>query len=205
VNERPDTGSDAGFTLIELIVASLLTVLVLIAVGSLLASAGRTEKGTRAATAAATLGQLVARSVTQGVANATAVSVTTNAATGAQLLQARVYSLAASNDPTQGASSGVGCQAWYYDPTSGGAVYVKRVFPAAPIAMPSGAPDSTWQLIGNGLGATVAAATASTVFATPSGTRVDLKFDVLNGTQKPVHIETTVHIPNTTVVSAPCF
>ena len=205
MTRSPVADDDAGFTLIELIVAAALTLVVLLTIGGLLASASKAEKGTRSATAAATLGQLVARSVSQGVANATAVTTTTNASTGAQLLQARVYSLTSANDPTQGNATGVGCQGWYYDPTSGGAIYVKRVFPAAAIAMPTGTPDSTWQLIGSGLGATVAAAQASTVFATPSGTRVDLKFDVLNGSQKPVHIETTVHIPNTTVVSTPCF
>lgn len=202
---RRSEPADAGFTLIELLVAAALTIIVLVTVGTFLASASKASQSTRSATAAATLGQLVARSVTQGVANATAVSVTTNAATGAQLLRARVYTLASATDPTQAAASGSGCQAWYYDPSNGGAVYVKSVFPAAPIAMPTTAPDSTWLQIGSGLGATVSAAGASTVFATPAGLRVDLKFDVLNGSQKPVHIETTVHIPNTTVVSSPCF
>ncbi|WP_431245481.1 PulJ/GspJ family protein [Leifsonia xyli] len=200
-----DRDRESGFTLIELIIAAAITLVVLITVGGFLASASKAEKGTRAATAAATLGQLVARSVSQGVSNATAVSVVTNSVTGAQLLQARVYSMNSTDDPTQGTTSGTGCQAWYYLPTNGGAIYVKRVFPAAAIAMPSGAPDSTWQLIGNGLGATVAAAQSSTVFASPSGTRVDLKFDVVNGAEQPVHIETTIHIPNTTTVSSPCF
>lgn len=196
--------SEAGFTLIELIVASALTIIVLVGVGGLLISANKAQGGTRAATASATLGQLVSRSVTQGVANATAVSVTTDAASGAQLLQARVYSMTAASDPTQ-ATASIGCAAWYYNPAGGGSIYVKKVFPAAAIAMPVGGPDSSWELIGSGLGANVAAAVASTVFATPSGTRVDLKFDVVNGSQKPVHVETTVHIPNTTPVSSPCF
>ncbi|WP_158865661.1 PulJ/GspJ family protein [Leifsonia sp. AG29] len=197
--------SDSGFTLIELIIAAALTIIVLVTVGSFLVSAGKAATSTRTATAAATLGQLVARSVTQGVANATAVGVTTDSTSGAQMLQARVFSLSSTNDPTQGNASGVGCEAWFYLPTNGGAVYVKQVFPASAIAMPTGTPDSTWQLVGNGLGATVSEAESSTVFAAPSGTRVDLKFDVVNGSQKPVHIETTIHIPNTTTVSSPCF
>jgi type II secretory pathway pseudopilin PulG len=205
MKKQPAAPLDEGFTLIELIVAAALTIAILVTIGGLLTSASKAEKSTRAATAAATLGQLLARSITQGVANATAVTTTTDSVSGAQLLQARVYSLSSSDDPTQGTTTGVGCQAWYFDPTNGGAIYMKRVFPAAAIAMPSGAPNSTWELIGSGLGATVAAAQASTVFATPSGTRVDLKFDVLNGSQEPVHIETTVHVPNPTAVSTPCF
>lgn len=201
---RETEQAESGFTLIELIVASALTILVLVAVGGLLISSNKAQAGTKAATASATLGQLVSRSVTQGVANATAVTVTTDSVSGAQLLQARVYSMTAASDPTQ-ASASVGCAAWYYNPAGGGAIYVKKVFPAAAITMPTGTPDSTWELIGSGLGANVSAAQASTVFATPNGTRVDLKFDVVNGSQKAVHMETTVHIPNTTPVSAPCF
>lgn len=195
---------DEGFTLVELVIAATLTIVVLSVLGGLLGSAQRTSSAVRAATASATLGQLIARSVTQGVANATAVTVTTDPA-GDQLLQARVYSMSSANDPTQGNASGVSCMAWYYTPTGGGAIYTKTVNPAAAIAMPAGSVDSSWHVIGNGLGVSVSSSPASAIFATPSGTRVDMKFDVVNGSEKPVHIETTVHIPNTTTVSAPCF
>jgi type II secretory pathway pseudopilin PulG len=207
MTERESTtrATDRGFTLIELMVAALLTILVLVLVGGLLGSAQKAQSAVRSATASATLGQLVARSVTQGVANATAVSVTTDSVTGAQLLQARVYGMSSTADPTQGAPAGVSCKAWYYLPTGGGAIYTKTVTPAAAIAMPSGTPDSTWQLIGNGLGVQVDTSPAATVFSAPAGTHVDLKFDVVNGSQKAVHIETTIHFPNTTTVSAPCF
>ena len=204
MRRRDAEKADEGFTLIELIVAAALTVLVLIAVSGLLISANKAQTSTRAATASATLGQLVARSVTQGVANATAVTVTTDPVSGAQLLQARVYSMTAASDPTQ-TNASIGCSAWYFNPAGGGSIYIKTVLPAAAIAMPAGTPDSSWEIIGSGLGANVAAAQSSTVFATPNGTRVDLKFDVVNGSQKPVHIETTVHIANTTPVSSPCF
>ena len=202
----PSAGNpgDAGFTLIELIVAAALSLVVLSIVGALFASAARTQSTVSSSTAASNLGQLIARSVTQGVANATAVSVTTDP-TGAQLLSARVYGMASATDPTQGSASGVSCTAWFYTPVGGGAIYTKTVTPAAAIVMPTGTPDSSWRLIGNGLGVNVATSPSATIFAAPSGTRVDLKFDVTNGTKSPVHIETTVHIPNLTMVSSPCF
>jgi Tfp pilus assembly protein FimT len=205
IRQRPSADhAEAGFTLIELVVASALTIVVLTVLGTLFTSAARTESTVSSATAAANLGQLIARSITQGVSNATAVTVTTDSS-GDQMLQARVYGMSAANDPTQAASSGVSCQAWYYTASGGGAIYTKTVTPASAITMPSGAVDSTWQLIGNGLGVNVATSPSATIFATPSGTRVELKFDVTSGTLSPVHIETTVHIPNTTTVSAPCF
>jgi hypothetical protein len=108
-------------------------------------------------------------------------------------------------DPTQAAAAGSSCRAWYYSSASGGAMYTKTTTPAAPIAMPTGTPDSSWTLIGNGLQVQVDASPSALIFAAPNGTRVDLKFDVTNGTGNPVHIETTATIPNPTTVSAPCF
>lgn len=196
--------ADGGFTLIELVIAAALTIVVISVLGGLLGSAQRTSSAVTGATASATLGQLIARSITQNVANATAVTVTTDAS-GDELLQARVYTMTAANDPTLGNANGVSCMAWYYTPAGGGAMYTKTVTPAAAIAMPVGAVDSTWQLIGNGLGVQVGLSPASAIFTTPRNDHVGLTFDVLNGSEKPVHIETTIYIPNTTTVSAPCF
>ncbi|NEN04502.1 hypothetical protein G3T36_01320 [Diaminobutyricibacter tongyongensis] len=201
----PERDAEGGFTLVEMLIAVLLGLIVMGVIAGLFASAARTQTSVRTSTQAADLGQLIARSVSQGANNATALSVLTDSVTGAEMLRARVYSMSPTNDPTQGLASGVSCQAWYYSPATGGAIYVKTVTPAAAIPMPTGVPDNSWILIGNGLGVKVGASPSSAIFATPSGTRVDLKFDVTNGTNSPVHIETTTHIPNTTTVSAPCF
>ena len=196
---------DAGLTLIELLIAAALSLLVLALVGGLFQGASHTQTSVRTATQAANLGQLISRSVEQGVNNATALSVQIDTSTGAQLLLARTFSMDPNVDPTQGAANGTSCRAWFYSPASGGAMYTKTITPAAPITMPTGTPDSSWALIGNGLQVGVDASPSALIFAAPNGTRVDLKFDVTNGTGQPVHIETTATIPNPTTESAPCF
>ncbi len=200
-----DVRAEAGLTLIELLVAAALSLLVMALVGGLFLGASHTQNSVRTATQAANLGQLISRSIEQGVDNATALSVQSNTATGSQLLLARKFSMDPNVDPTQGAANGTSCQAWYYSSASGGAMYTKTTTPASPIAMPTGTPDSSWTLIGNGLQVGVDASPSALIFAAPNGTRVDLKFDVTNGTGNPVHIETTATIPNPTTVSAPCF
>lgn len=197
--------AEAGLTLVELLIAATLSLVVLAILGGLFLSAAQTQSSVRSSTQASDLGQLIARSVSQGVSNATALQVQTDSATGAQLMVARIYGMDPAVDPTQGSTAGSSCQAWFYSPLAGGAVYTKRTTPAAAIAMPTGTPDASWALIGNGLEVQVGAAPSALIFSTPSGTRVDLKFDVLNGKDNPVHIETTATIPNPTTESAPCF
>jgi len=196
---------ESGISLIELIVASGLSLLVLSLIAGLFLSTYHAQNSIRTATQAAALGQLIARSVDQGVGNATALKVQTDAGTGAQLMLARVYGMSPGVDPTQGSTAGSSCQAWFYSPAAGGAIYTKRTTPATAITMPTSTPDSSWALLGNGLEVQVGAAPSALIFSTPDGTRVDLKFDVLNGSDNPVHIETTATIPNPTTESAPCF
>lgn len=208
MSTQPASGkarADAGLTLIELLIAALLTLLVLAMVGGLFVGASRTQTTVRSATQAADLGQLISRSIEQGVNNATALSVQVDATSGSQLLLAREYGMDPNVDPTQGSAGGTSCRAWFYTTASGGAMYTKTTTPAAPIAMPTGIPDSSWTLIGNGLQVQVDASPSALIFAAPNGTRVDLKFDVTTTAGQPVHIETTATIPNPTPESAPCF
>lgn len=197
--------AEAGVSLVEVLIAATLSLLILAVIGGLFFSAAHTQNSIRTETQAANLGQLIARSVEQGVNNATALQVQTNSTTGAQMMLARTYGMDPGVDPTQSTTTGSSCQAWFYSPAAGGAIYTKRTSPAVAIAMPTGTPDSSWILIGDGLQVQVGATPSAVIFSTPDGTRVDLKFDVLNGQDRPVHIETTATIPNPTTVSAPCF
>jgi Tfp pilus assembly protein PilV len=200
-----DSSAEAGVSLIELLIAATLSVLVLTLIVGLFISAAHAQSSIRTSTQAADLGQLVVRSVQQGVNNATALEVQTDSTTGAQMMEARTFGMDPTVDPTQGAAAGSSCQAWYYSPNSGGAIYTKRTTPAVAIAMPTSTPDSSWTLIGDGLGVQVGAAPSALIFSTPNGTRVDLKFDVWNGQGNPTHIETTATIPNPATASSPCF
>lgn len=185
-----------GFTLIELLVASALSIIVLAIAGGILISGLRTQEMARTVTDATNTAQQIVRSVQAGVRNASAITVSSNATTGTQLLLARTIG----SNPSSTAAS---CQAWYYTPLNGGAVYTMRTTPASLITLPSGGPQAVWTILGTGI--TPADPVTGKVFNAPSGSRVELKFDVAAGTHPYVLINTMTYTPQSTTVSAPCF
>ena len=96
----------SGFTLIELVVASSLTVIISIVIGSMLISTLGSEKTVRTTTQATSSGQLVAQSIDKGVRNATWIDLT--ASSGEYFLTVRTASSTATVTYR--------CQAWYITP-----------------------------------------------------------------------------------------
>ena len=191
-----DERQERGFTLIELLVASTLSIIILAIAGGILISGLRTQETARAVTDAATTAQRIVRSIQAGVRNASAITVTSDPIAGTQLLLARTIG----SDPNSTAPS---CQAWYYTPVSGGAVYTKRTTPASVIALPVGGPQGIWTILGSGI--TPSDPGTAKVFNAPSGGRVELKFDVAAGAHPYVLINTMTYTPQSMTVSAPCF
>ncbi len=187
---------DRGFTLIELLVASSLSIIVLVIAGGILISGLRTQEMARTVTDAANTAQQIVRSVQAGVRNASAITVISDATAGTQLLLSRTVG----SNPSSTAAS---CQAWYYTPLNGGAVYTTRTTPASVIALPSGGPQGAWTILGSGV--SPADPVTGKVFSAPSGGRVELKFDVAAGKHPYVLINTMTYTPQSTTVSAPCF
>lgn len=187
---------DRGFTLIEMLVASTLSIIVLTIAGGVLISGLRTQEMARTVTDAANIAQQIVRSVQAGVRNASAVTVSSDAITGTQLLLARTIG----SNPNSTAAS---CQAWYYTPLNGGAVYTKRTTPAAAISLPAGGPAGVWTILGAGV--TPSDPVTGKVFNAPSGGRVELMFDVAAGKHPYVLVNTMTYTPQSTSVSAPCF
>ncbi len=187
---------DEGFTLIELTVSTGLTLIVLVIAGGILISGLRTQEVARSVTDAANTAQQIVHSVQAGVKNASAMTVTSDAATGTQLLLVRTLS----SDPNSTAAS---CQAWYYTPTNGGAVYTKRTTPAVAITLPIGGPQGSWTILGTGV--SPADPITGKVFNAPNGGRVELKFDVAAGAHPYVLINTMTYNSQSTSTSAPCF
>lgn len=185
-----------GFTLVELMISTGLTIIVLVITGGILISALRTQEIARTVTDAANTAQQIVHSVQSGVKNASAMTVTSDMTTGTQLLLVRTVS----SDPNSTAPS---CQAWYYTPANGGAVYTTKTTPAAAITLPSGGPQGVWTILGTGI--SPADPTTGKVFNAPSGGRVELKFDVAAGSHPYVLINTMTYNSQSTSVSAPCF
>ena len=188
--------SEGGFTLFEMIITCALSIIVLVIAGSVFVAGLRTQESARSVTNAANTAQQIVQSIQAGVKNASAISVTSNAATGTQLLLTRTVS----TNPTSSAPS---CQAWYYTPASGGIIYTTRKTPASPISLPAGGPQGVWTLLG--LGVKPADAATGKVFNAPSGDRVELRFSVAAGSHPYVLINTMNYRTQSTTVSAPCF
>jgi hypothetical protein len=189
-------GRENGFSLAELLIYMGLLVLVVTVAGGLLINGLKVQETTQSVTSAANTAQQIARSVEGGVRNASAATVISDVTAGTQLLIVRTIG----SDPNSTAAS---CQAWYYTPLNGGAVYTKRTVPAALITLPSGGPQGAWSLLGKGV--SPADPVTAKVFNAPSGSRVDLKFSVTAGSHPYVLINTTTYTPQTTTVSSPCF
>lgn len=187
---------DRGFTLIELLIASGLSIIVLVIAGGIMIAGLRTQEIARSVTDAANTAQQIVHSVQAGVKNASAITVTSGAVAGTQLLLVRTIS----SDPNSTAPS---CQAWYYTPTNGGAVYTTKTTPAAVITVPTGGPQGVWTILGTGV--TPADPVTGKVFNAPSGGRVELKFDVAAGSHPYVLINTVTYNSQSTAVSSPCF
>jgi len=187
---------ESGFTLVELIITSSLSVMVLAIAGSIFIAGLRTQEAAKSVTDAANTAQLIVRSIQAGVKNASAISVTSNAVTGTQLLMARTVS----TDPNSSAAS---CQDWYYTPSSGGFLYTRRTTPATPISIPVNGPQGSWTLLGTGV--MPADAATGKVFNAPSGDRVELRFSVSAGSHPYVLINTMNYRTQSTTLSLPCF
>jgi len=185
-----------GFTMLELLVASALSIMILVIAGSVLIAGLRTQESSQSVTDAANTAQQIVRSIQAGVKNSSAISVSTNGATGAQLLMTRTIS----SDPNSSAPS---CQDWYYTPANGGLVYTKKTTPASPISLPNGGPQGLWTLLGTGV--SPADIATGKVFNAPSGDRVELKFSVAAGSHPYVLISTMNYRTQSTTLSAPCF
>lgn len=185
-----------GFTLVELMISTGLTLIVLVIAGGVLISGLRTQEIARSVTDAANTAQLIVHSVQAGVKNASAITVTSNTTTGTQLLLVRTVS----SDP---ASTAPSCQAWYYTPANGGAVYTKKTTPATAITLPTGGPQGVWTILGSGV--SPADPITGKVFNAPNGGRVELKFDVAAGSHPYVLINTMTYNSQSTSVSSPCF
>jgi type II secretory pathway pseudopilin PulG len=187
---------ERGFTLVELMISTGLTIIVLVITGGILISGLRTQEIARTVTNAANTAQQIVHSVQAGVKNASAITVNSDPVTGTQLLLVRTTS----SDPNSTAPS---CQAWYYTPSQGGAVYTKKTTPATAITLPTGGPQGVWTILGTGV--SPADPITGKVFNAPNGGRVELKFDVAAGTHPYVLINTMTYNSQSSSVSAPCF
>ncbi|RNE59217.1 PulJ/GspJ family protein [Cryobacterium tepidiphilum] len=187
--------NDEGLTLIELLVAMMVSLVVLLIVGSLLVNTLKTERTVRTATQDTSSAQLVAKSVSQGVRNATDFWHSP-AGSVPEILMARTQrTIDAGGNPVWV------CRAWSFADGQ-----VRTATSSTPIAKTQTAASvQSWTLLADGVEATTAGSVALPVFAW-SGRKVDLALNVSTGTPEPTLIHTTaVSRQEPAAAGAPCF
>jgi len=183
---RPSTESrEAGFTMIELVVAAMLFVVVFTVVGGIFLSLLRTQQTVDVLTGSANSGQLAANSIESGIRNSTDFQLT--AVGSDQLIVAQ----------TAGSGSTLtwNCAAWYYSAAGDGEIRSTRTTGAA-IDAPTSTELADWTLVLEG----VEPATGSTIFAA-SGPQLTVSFEATAGDHSATAIEFTV-IPLTGATGA---
>ena len=175
----------SGFTLIELVVASSLTLIIAIVIGSILMSTLGSEKTIRTTTQATSNGQLVAQSIDKGVRNATWIDLT--AASGEYFLTVRTASSTATVTYS--------CQAWYITPA--GSAYVQNS--PTKITKPTAGNVSGWTLLTTGV-----QQVGTTSILSRTGREVTITFEVDAGEAQNVLITTSALSRQTSTESAPC-
>ena len=180
--------SEAGYTLVELLIYSSLLVLILTVVGGMFINTLASEQRVLDSADANTVSQLISDSVHSGVRNATALSLTQYPDTDNQLLV-----LKTSDSRSESAADRI-CQAWYYTESNGGAMYFKRFSAGVTVLTALTVSDEMdgWMLMGQGL----ALLSEQPIFATNSSVgpvNIALNFTINKGTtSSPVSISTTV-------------
>lgn len=169
--------SERGITLIELMIGSMLSLIVLAIVGGMLINSLSAERIVSDSTQASNTGQLVATSITRGVRDADMLALT-EPVPGAQMLVGRVAG-------TDDRPAALVCQAWYF---ADGEVRMMRSTTA--IAAPTAAQLATWTLVGDGM-KQVASDPIITLTVTPTERRVDIELDASVAGNPPVRVSTS--------------
>lgn len=182
--------TDDGFTLVELLVYSVLLVAVLLIVGTIMISTQNIGLMVRESTTTASAAQLAATSIESGVRNATALRLTTVG--DDQLLEVR--SAGANPDDVTWR-----CEAWYFSSSSGTIRFIATSSDAVPVTAPSTEP-TTWSLIASN----IAPSSGDDIF-TQDGNSIMIDYHGTTEDSAPVVISTSVALRTGILESASCF
>jgi hypothetical protein len=173
---------DAGYTLVELLIYCLFSVVILAVVGGMLISSLTVQHQVRGLTETSSLGQLISRSVEEGARNASDIRAEPSVAAG-QLLRARVAS------GTSAGSVTWQCQAWYYSSSTKGFYWATSATAAIPIPVTgTNLHSAPWLFLGDG----VEPDSDTGAFFGSDGSNVILRFKVSSESVDLVLIPNTV-------------
>lgn len=166
---------DEGVTLIELMIATAILSVVLLAIGAIFLGTLNAQRTVSAVTQSATAAQGAASAIASAVRNSSDLRLTTTS--GNQLLVTRTAG--------QGSTLTWSCKAWYYTP-SDGTIRTTSAADGTRITAPTSAQLATWTVAVSG----VAPSSGSTIFTTVAG-GVSFAFTAQVAGKPPVTIQTT--------------
>lgn len=172
---RTEREGDEGFTLIELIIASMILAVVLAIVGGMVMSMSTTSKTVRTLGSTSTSAQLATESIERGIRNSSDFLLTVPTGTD-QMLVART---------AQGGSTLVWvCAAWYYSASDGSIRYTTS---SSAIPTPTSSTLSQWTLLTKN----VSPVSGTTIFSGSSPT-LTISFNDTSSGAGPIAITSTV-------------
>jgi type II secretory pathway pseudopilin PulG len=177
----------SGFTLVELIIYTVLAVAITLIVGAIFVSALNGQRDITASAQGNNSGQLVSQSISTGVRSATYIRLSTISATSQMLVVGLPSRTATSSTAT------VTCKAWYITSDGGGAVYTLTsnstiIVPTLTLL------TSSWTQLATGVQKSTRTGAPSAFLTTNSilvPTSVSYEFAMADGTGKPILISST--------------
>jgi len=183
--------NDRGMGLIELIVYSALTVVVLSVVGGILITILTVQRNVVNGATTAEQAQLIAETVESGVRNATAIQIE-NFSSGDQMVTAR--------SAKTGSTITWSCLAWYFTANSVHGGNIRYLRSNSAIVTPNSSELSNWTLLGEG----VSPVSSTPVFSL-AGTSLSLQFSEQVESDPAVTINSTSYVRGGPWKSDPCF
>lgn len=187
----PTSRDDEGFTLVEMIVASMLFSLVFLLISGVVITTITTQQTVTSVTTSTTDAQLVATTLDTRIRNSSEFQVT-DVGTSDQLLVARVAG--------SGATMTWSCYGWYYSAADGGSIRMTSTAAGTKITTPSSSQLASWTLLLDG----VTPRSGSHIF-TATGTQLAVAFNSTVDDNLPIAIDfTTARITGVSEVLA-CY
>jgi prepilin-type N-terminal cleavage/methylation domain-containing protein len=132
--------SEDGYTLTELLIASVIGLIIIIAAGGLLVAGIHTQTTVGSTAAVTRTSTQVYNALTAGIRNSIAISVTT-VNTNDQIVRAKTLFVNSSGTQTWT------CRAWYYSSTNQ-KIYASNTSATTLVATPTAAQLATWHVLG---------------------------------------------------------
>lgn len=171
---RRAAGDDAGVSLVELIIYSLLLSFVVFIAGGLLIQTLETQRDTTSLNDASNSAQVAVREMERGLRNAVQVQIPSAHGGNLLIIKTRV-----GDDPTL--ASSWECRAWYYDAASDEIRYLDGPATGTPVTRGLTAPldTSAWRTVLSNVMPTPNGASVYQVFESEALGGAKIKFDVL--------------------------